>query len=502
MMANPLVQTGNVLRLLGRHEEARNAIGEALRLMTGREGSELYAIALSYMGHLSLELGDAITALDYFRQAETLAKEQRGAVMTLSCQRAQADALCRLGRPDAALTILSTAFAAARALGNGDEQVRMLRIYAELYFHFPLPPPKGMSAPSPPLHYLNLALTVAASIEGYTLSAELLDEVAHAYAACGDHHRAYVNARAAAAARNNTRLDAARNRAIAMQMREATERARAEAAHHRQLAQMEANRVAALQESIATLETLGLIGRKITMDLDLDITLESIYGAINEVMDAPSLMIAVVDDAQVGLDCRLVMTQGKRQEPFRVLLTEENFGCWCVKHRSHILIGDIETEHSKYLSSAPEMIYRNTEKSLVFVPLILEDRVLGLISVQSPQRQAYDKRTVGTVRAIGAYIAIAIENSRLFKRVLDSESSLRLEHTALLNAQTELKRLHGVLPICSAYKKIRDDGGGWHQLESYIRDHSEAEFTHGICPECVNKLYGHFLKPKGPPPKV
>jgi len=60
----------------------------------------------------------------------------------------------------------------------------------------------------------------------------------------------------------------------------------------------------------------------------------------------------------------------------------------------------------------------------------------------------------------------------------------------LQHALAKVKTLSGLLPICSACKKIRDDKGYWNQIESYIRDHSEAEFTHSICPECSKKLYG------------
>lgn len=56
-------------------------------------------------------------------------------------------------------------------------------------------------------------------------------------------------------------------------------------------------------------------------------------------------------------------------------------------------------------------------------------------------------------------------------------------------AASEIKILQGILPICSFCKKIRDDKGYWNQLEEYIRKHSEAEFTHGICSECVKKHY-------------
>ena len=59
----------------------------------------------------------------------------------------------------------------------------------------------------------------------------------------------------------------------------------------------------------------------------------------------------------------------------------------------------------------------------------------------------------------------------------------------LKDALANIKTLHGLLPICSYCKKIRDDKGYWNRIESYIQDHSGAEFTHGLCPECLKKHY-------------
>ncbi|MFH0725824.1 MAG: DUF3365 domain-containing protein [Pseudomonadota bacterium] len=59
----------------------------------------------------------------------------------------------------------------------------------------------------------------------------------------------------------------------------------------------------------------------------------------------------------------------------------------------------------------------------------------------------------------------------------------------LKTALDNIKTLKGLLPICSSCKKIRDDKGYWNQIEGYIETHSEAEFSHGICPECAKKLY-------------
>ena len=70
--------------------------------------------------------------------------------------------------------------------------------------------------------------------------------------------------------------------------------------------------------------------------------------------------------------------------------------------------------------------------------------------------------------------------------------AVRRLNKSLEQALAEIKRLHGILPICANCKKIRDDKGYWQQVEAYISDHSEAEFSHGICPDCAKQLYPDF----------
>ncbi|MCI5143007.1 MAG: hypothetical protein D3909_15005 [Candidatus Electrothrix sp. ATG1] len=67
----------------------------------------------------------------------------------------------------------------------------------------------------------------------------------------------------------------------------------------------------------------------------------------------------------------------------------------------------------------------------------------------------------------------------------------------LLSALEEVKILRGIIPICASCKKIRSDEGVWDQLEVYIQEHSEAEFSHSICPECMVKLYPEYVDTDG-----
>jgi hypothetical protein len=93
--------------------------------------------------------------------------------------------------------------------------------------------------------------------------------------------------------------------------------------------------------------------------------------------------------------------------------------------------------------------------------------------------------------------------SPLFLAIKRSEEVLRLAHAKAVEEQAareklinelqealaNIRTLKGLIPICSSCKKVRDDKGYWQQVEVYVRDHSEAEFTHGICPDCFRKLY-------------
>jgi hypothetical protein len=90
---------------------------------------------------------------------------------------------------------------------------------------------------------------------------------------------------------------------------------------------------------------------------------------------------------------------------------------------------------------------------------------------------------------VGAAIFIKVTNpllEKLHETIEELKASL-----------SKVRILSGLLPICASCKKIRDDKGYWNQIESYISDHSEAEFSHGICPDCFKKLYPGFRKKRG-----
>ncbi len=103
---------------------------------------------------------------------------------------------------------------------------------------------------------------------------------------------------------------------------------------------------------------------------------------------------------------------------------------------------------------------------------------------------------------VGAYL-LKPPNGKELERAItialarfDDMVELRRLNKELQDALDQVQALSGLLPICSSCKKIRDEENHWQPLEVYIRDRSEAEFTHSLCPDCAKKLYPDYYKPE------
>lgn len=80
------------------------------------------------------------------------------------------------------------------------------------------------------------------------------------------------------------------------------------------------------------------------------------------------------------------------------------------------------------------------------------------------------------------------------RRVAELQQALALRVGELEATLAEIKTLKGLIPMCASCKKIRDDQGFWQQVEGYLMQHSQAEFSHGLCPECMEKHYPEYFE--------
>ncbi len=436
-----LMQTAETLRQLGQREAAQTLLREALNVLAPLSGSRAYAVALEYQGDLALDLGNHAAALDSFTRLAARGDALAQSDFQSSARRGQAHALTHLGRPAEALAAVSGALALAREHGDALGQIAALNVLAEIHAQHTLPEPELMMAPNPVLHYLLLALEIAATIDGYTVPGALLDATARAYAAIGDHARAYAIALRAGAARDQIHTQQATNRAIAMQVQYQTERAQTEAEHHRQLAAAEAQRAEVLQQTSATLAHLSAIGQEITAHLDAAAVFRALDRHVHGLLDATHFSIFLLEPNGVWLSCAFGVEAGNPLPEVRFSLSDPHANSSrCVRERREILIelGERDLTPNLIPGTLPTL-------TLLFAPLRVGERVLGAMTVQSLHANAYGERERLIFRTLCAYGAIALDNASAYRQVAATLKTLSATQEQLLEKNLELERAYKAL---------------------------------------------------------
>ncbi|WP_281559764.1 diguanylate cyclase [Thalassomonas sp. RHCl1] len=172
-------------------------------------------------------------------------------------------------------------------------------------------------------------------------------------------------------------------------------------------------------ERTRQLATLGEIGRAITANLDLDTALETLYLHLNQILDASVFGIGLYHPEQGHIEFRLAIEDGKRFKPYNRNMNDKNqLAVWCIEHRKPILIGDYPKEYSLYLTRIDNrtspLVDNSISKhplSLLYAPLLLKNKVIGIISIQSFQKHFYDANDLNILQSLAAYAAIAIDNA-------------------------------------------------------------------------------------------
>lgn len=180
-----------------------------------------------------------------------------------------------------------------------------------------------------------------------------------------------------------------------------------------------------------------------------------------------SIMFLITHGGQTNNNPTILPFQSNLAEPMRLALME----------RSGTMIG---------------LDYKGVKVMAAYEPVSILN--LGIVAKIDMAEIRAPFIRAGLISAVLAVLAI-VAGTFLFIGVTEPlVRNLEQSVNELTEAMGRVKQLSGMLPICASCKKIRNDAGYWTQIESYIKEHSEAEFTHGICPECAEKLYPGISK--------
>ncbi len=415
-----LIQTGETLRQLHRLPAAQEILQEACRVLAGLTESRNYAIALNYLGCLWLDLGDYQAAHSTFLRLEQRALALSQMVFLMDARCGQAQALLHMGRGEQALQTAQQALKLAQEQHDAYHQINALRVLAAAPDCGRLCPADIHGLPSARLYFLHQAEQIAANIEGYTLPSEVYYAMAAEYAACSDHTRAYQLSLAAHAAREKTHTAEAANRAIAMQVHFQTERARHEGEYHRKLAALEARRAEVLQQTSETLERLGAIGQEITANLDAEAIFAALDRHVHRLLDATCFAVYMLDADGQGLSTTFDIEAGVRLPASRIEIDDpDSYACRCLRERKELLL-DFPPDHEDPGQIPGTLV----TLSALFAPLVVGERTLGVMTIQSLRQYAYGERERLIFRTLCAYGAIALDNASAYQQLQNAQAKL------------------------------------------------------------------------------
>jgi signal transduction histidine kinase len=200
-----------------------------------------------------------------------------------------------------------------------------------------------------------------------------------------------------------------------------------------------------LEQSYNSVSVLSKIGRDITSTLSLDTILNTVYENVNQLMDASVFGIGVFNAGDASIDYHLAIDKGKRYKPYsRSMEDKDQFPVWCIENKKEIFINDLETEYSHYIKSIVKLnanaeledgTASEIQHSLLYVPMMVKDRVIGLITVQSYEKNAYTQYHLDILKTLASYTSAALYNAQSYESLQQALNELKLTQEQLVQSE-------------------------------------------------------------------
>jgi len=191
-----------------------------------------------------------------------------------------------------------------------------------------------------------------------------------------------------------------------------------------------------LERSYNNVELLGDIGRKVTSSLSVETIISTVYDSVNSLMDASVFGIGIYHEDTHQIDFPATYENGVALPAYSNSIYEENrFASLCFISGKEVVMGDVETEHKNYLQHLPAPKQGQHAASLIYLPLRAKEKIFGVITVQSFQKNAYSDYHLYMLRTIALYAAIALENAESYKKLNQTVDSLTRTQSQLIQSE-------------------------------------------------------------------
>lgn len=191
-----------------------------------------------------------------------------------------------------------------------------------------------------------------------------------------------------------------------------------------------------LEISRNNLNVLSEIGQELTSTLNFESIFSKLHENINRLMNAETFGVRIFHPELNSVEIKYEFDKGIRQDPFSFSMDDDdNFTVWCIKNKKEIFLNDIN-DYGKYVNKIVTLAGENS-LSLMFCPMILKEVVIGVITVQSYQKNSYTEHHLKMLRTLANYTAIALDNAQLYENL---EEKIKERTIEVLKQKEEVEK--------------------------------------------------------------
>jgi diguanylate cyclase (GGDEF)-like protein len=203
----------------------------------------------------------------------------------------------------------------------------------------------------------------------------------------------------------------------------------------------------ALEEANRQITDIAEAGRKITASLDMDTVIQTLYETLSQHVPFDLFGLALYDEIEHSLDYRAYIERGQRRHRLRLSLDpKRSFAALCARDNKAFFLDDVETQAGQYLENRTQS-YGTSAGSLIFHPLAIDERVIGVLTVQSKDKGALAQRHMTFIGALAPYAAIAVDNSLTHDRLEELNRAVTGEKEALERATERITHIANHDPL-------------------------------------------------------
>jgi len=256
-------------------------------------------------------------------------------------------------------------------------------------------------------------------------------------------------------------------------------------------------------------ELLSEMGKEITASLDFETIFYKLYEHVNQLTDATIFGVGIYNSDKQHIEYKFAIEKGKRYAPYTRDTRDKNqFPVWCIENRQTVFVNDVNRDYSRYISeyTDPRRLledgtYSEAAQSLIYLPLISQERVMGVITIQSFQKNAYTEYHLNLLRNLATYTSIALDNANAYRRLTEREREIRQRAAELATVNSISQALASKLEVDALIKLVGEKMRELFKAEIvYValldKETNQIKFPYGYGEDFTPMLLGEGLTSK------